>query len=370
MPPPPSPRLPPYASQQAPVCDTTSSVPVAVDSHIFNAPNSVYTQDLSSGSGIEFTAINYVTWCTLTYQLQVSDGDTGTYVTVRECTFANQGTLTNGKCPEWPQASNPLTTLYAANSAWRLRVFNPAQCSNNGIKNLDSTYCHREREPELSCATSVSMEGTKMSLGACQGSSGLDAACNHHTGNNYQPHEWVGGVYFISDTQVHADDTNGKSLVAGEWVTSPLVGQIYICSAMSSGGWGVGQAECCSTDAQTPLLATRASQFGPTGGYRTYYDCSVCPPLSSAPSPWLPPAAPPSPSLPPPPLSQLATPSLLLPSPPPSPSPSPPPPSPSPPLSFSLSVTVQLPQDESVAAKQVAASLTALSEEKELEVSK
>ena len=271
MPPPPSPPSPPDAPQQAPVCETTSSVPVVADSHIFNAPNSVYTQDLSSGSGIEFTAINYVTWCTLTYQLQVSDGDTGTYVTVRECTFANQGTLTNGKCPEWPQASNPLTTLYAANSAWRLRVFNPAQCSYNGIKNLDSTYCHREREPVLSCATSVSTEGTKMSLGACQGSSGLDAGCNHHTGNNYQPYEWVGGVYFISDTQAHTSNA--------------LVGQIYMCSATSSGGWGVGQAACCSTNAQTPLSATRASQFGPTGGYRTYYDCSACPPPSPPPSP-------------------------------------------------------------------------------------
>ena len=209
----------------------------------------------------------------------------------------------------------------------------------------------------LSCATSVSTLGTKTSLGACNGGSGLDAGCNHPNGNNYQPHEWVGGVYFISDTQVHTSN-------------APLVGQIYMCSAMSSGGWGVGQAACCRPDAQTPLLATRASQFGPTGGYRTYYDCSVCPPLSSTPLPWLPPPPRPSPSLPPPPLSQLATPSLLLPSPPPSPSPSPPPPSPSPPLSFSLSVTVQLPQDESVEAKQVAASLTALSEEKELEVSK
>ena len=195
-----------------------------------------------------------------------------------------------------------------------------------------------------------------MSLGACTGGSGLDTGCNHGNGNNYQPYEFVGGVYFISDTQIHT--------------SSPLVGQIYICSARSQGGWGVGQAACCSTNAPTPLSATRASQFAPVNGYRSYYDCSACPPLSSAPSPWLPPAPPPSPSLPPPPLSQLATPSLLLPSPPPSPSPSPPPPSPSPPLSFSLSVTVQLPQDESVAAKQVAASLTALSEEKELEVSK
>ena len=85
-----------------------------------------------------------------------------------------------------------------------------------------------------------------MSLGACRGSSGLDAGCNHPNGNNYQPHEWVGGVYFISDTQVHTS-------------SAPLVGQIYTCSATSSGGWGVGQAACCSTNAQTPLSATRAS---------------------------------------------------------------------------------------------------------------
>ena len=85
-------------------------MPVVVNSHIFNAPNSVYTQDLSAGSGIEFTSIYYMTFCTLTYQLQVSDGDTGTFATVRECTFAAKGTLSNGKCPEWPQASNPLTT--------------------------------------------------------------------------------------------------------------------------------------------------------------------------------------------------------------------------------------------------------------------
>jgi len=111
-----------------------------------------------------------------------------------------------------------------------------------------------------------------MSLGACRGSSGLNAACNHGNGNNYQPHEWVGGVYLISDTQAHTSKAR-------------LVGQIYICSAMSSGGWGVGQAACCRPDAQTPLSATRASQFGPINGYRTYYDCSACPPPSPPPSP-------------------------------------------------------------------------------------
>ena len=109
-----------------------------------------------------------------------------------------------------------------------------------------------------------------MSLGACQGSSGLDAGCNHRNGNNYQPHEWVGGVYFISDTQAHTSN-------------APLVGQIYICSATSSGGWGVGQAACCRPDAQTPLSATRTSQFGPINGYRTYYDCSACPPPPPSP---------------------------------------------------------------------------------------
>ena len=213
--------------------------------------------------------------------------------------------------------------------------------------------------------------GTKTSLGACNGGSGLDAGCSKH-GNNYQPYEWVGGVYFISDTQVHADDTNGESLTTGgSWVASPLAGQIYICSAMSSGGWGVGQAACCNTNAQTPLSATRASQFGPTGGYRTYYDCSACPLLLSTPSPPPPPPPPPpSPLLSPPPPSPPATQLLLLPSAPPCPSPSPPPPPPSSPLLFSVSVTVQLPQDASVAAQQVVVSLTALSEENELEVRK
>merc|ERR1719506_2352769 len=67
-----------------------------------------------------------------------------------------------------------------------------------------------------------------------------------------------------------------------------------MCSAVASGGWGVGQAACCRPDAQTPLSAIRASQFGPTGGYRTYYDCSACP-LRPSPPPSPPPPPPPSP---------------------------------------------------------------------------
>ena len=223
---------------------------------------------------------------------------------------------------------------------------------------LNLLFLALSRTSALSCATDVSTSGTKTSLGTCGGGgSGLDSGCSKH-GNNYQPYEWVGGVYFISDTQAHNS-------------ASPLAGQIYICSAMSSGGWGVGQAACCSTNAETPLSATRASQFGPTGGYRTYYDCSACPLLLSTPSPPPPPPPPPpSPLLSPPPPSPPATQLLLLPSAPPCPSPSPPPPPPSSPLSFSVSVTVQLPQDASVAAQQVVVSLTALSEENELEVSK
>ena len=143
---------------------------------------------------------------------------------------------------------------------------------------FDCAQCIASPPPPslLSCATeATSTMGTKRSLGACGGGgSGLDAGCSKH-GNNYQPYEWVGGVYFISDTQAHNS-------------ASPLAGQIYICSAMSSGGWGVGQAACCSTNAETPLSATRATQFGPTGGYRTYYDCSACP---------LPPWPPPPPLL-------------------------------------------------------------------------
>ena len=141
--PPPSPP-PPGAPPPPFTCETTISVPLAANSHFFGATTSVYTQALSSGSGIEFTAINYKSWCTLTYQLQVSDGNTGTYATVRECTFWNLAFFDNGKCAEWPQASNPLTTLYATNSAWRIKVFNPSSCANNDIKTLTSTYCHRE----------------------------------------------------------------------------------------------------------------------------------------------------------------------------------------------------------------------------------
>ena len=120
---------------------------MVVDSHIFSAPNSVFIQALTTGSGIEFTAIKYVTWCELTYQLQREDASTGDFVTVRECTFWGEGTLGNGMCPEWPQESNPLTELFPPDTQWRIRVFNQNQCASNGIKNLDSTYCHLERSP-------------------------------------------------------------------------------------------------------------------------------------------------------------------------------------------------------------------------------
>ena len=133
------------------------------------------------------------------------------------------------------------------------------------------------------CSCNVSTSGTKTSLGAYSGS--------------YEAYEWVGGVYFISDTQEHLNDTHGKNKVDNSLVIGPLVGQIYICSATSKGGWGVSRAACCSTNAQTPLSATRASQFDPNiWGYRSYYDCSACPP--SPPSPPTPPTPPPSPPTP------------------------------------------------------------------------
>ena len=110
------------------------------------------------------------------------------------------------------------------------------------------------------CDTSDFTMGTKKSLGAYKG--------------KYEAHEWVGGVYYISDSQNHNDvdsDDSEQQLHADD-----LVGQIYKCSAMSFGGWGVHQAICCNVKAKDPLSATRASQFGPVNGYRTYYDCSVC----------------------------------------------------------------------------------------------
>ena len=124
---------------------------MAENEHIFRRgeppTTSVFIQPLSTGSGIEFTAIKYVTWCELTYQLQRKDASMGDFVTVRECTFDGGGTLRNGKCPEWPQASNPLTELFPPDTQWRIRVYNREECSNNGIKFLDSTYCHLERSP-------------------------------------------------------------------------------------------------------------------------------------------------------------------------------------------------------------------------------
>merc|ERR1719506_2208976 len=50
-------------------------------------------------------------------------------------------------CPDWPQESKPLTELFPPDTQWRIRVFNQNQCASNGIKNLDSTYCHIERSP-------------------------------------------------------------------------------------------------------------------------------------------------------------------------------------------------------------------------------
>ena len=95
----------------------------------------------------------------------------------------------------------------------------------------------------------------------------------------------MGGVYFISPTQQHLNDTHGLSKVDNSWVIRPLVGQIYICSVQSEGGFGVGQAACCDTKASDPLSATRASQFGPIHGYTTYYDCFACLPPSPPPPP-------------------------------------------------------------------------------------
>ena len=69
------------------------------------------------------------------------------------------------------------------------------------------------------CDTSDFTLGTKKSLGAYKG--------------KYEAHEWVGGVYYISDTQNHNDvdsDDGEQQLNADD-----LVGQIYKCSAMSSG---------------------------------------------------------------------------------------------------------------------------------------
>ena len=118
--------------------------------------------------------------------------------------------------------------------------------------------------------------------------------------------------------------------------------------------------------------------------YSHYDDCCICPRSGCPPEPKPPPLPPPPPlPSPPPPLRALPTPppppSPPPPLPPPPPPPPPPPllplppsplpsplspplpspPPPSPPVSFSLGVSVQLPQDASVAAREVTASLLA-----------
>ena len=74
---------------------------------------------------------------------------------------------------------------------------------------LNLLFLALSRTSALSCTTDVSTLGTETSLGACVGGSGLNSGCSKN-GKNYQPYEWVGGVYFISDTQKDLNDTHGS----------------------------------------------------------------------------------------------------------------------------------------------------------------
>lgn len=137
FPPPAPPPTPPWS------CAGTTHSDVLSGSHVFSSPNSTYYEALSgTGSRIEITSVNWKTWCTLKYDLQVSSGGSGAWATVHTCTFYGaMGTAgIPNKCPGLPAAGHNLAA-HAVGSTWRLQVSNPGSCSNNAIVTLSTSYC-------------------------------------------------------------------------------------------------------------------------------------------------------------------------------------------------------------------------------------
>jgi len=62
---------------------------------------------------------------------------------VRSCSFDGLARIDDAKCPEMPDEQAPLTTYYAANSLWRLRLSNPGgACASGEVMSLDTIYCY------------------------------------------------------------------------------------------------------------------------------------------------------------------------------------------------------------------------------------
>jgi len=140
-PPSPPPAAPPAAPITCPAGATSDSLD-ALGPLFTTAGATTHFEDLpGTGATILFESVQFQCWCGtgLLYELQVDDGTTGTWATVRQCQVANNVGL--GNCPEMPSLANPLTTSYDVSSSWRLRVTNPQQCSNNRLNTLNTAYC-------------------------------------------------------------------------------------------------------------------------------------------------------------------------------------------------------------------------------------
>jgi len=96
-----------------------------------------------AGARIHFQAIHLQSSCTLLYELQVQDAGVGSFATVRSCSFDGLARIDDAKCPEMPDEQTPLTTYYAADSLWRLRLSNPGgACASGEVMSLDTIYCY------------------------------------------------------------------------------------------------------------------------------------------------------------------------------------------------------------------------------------
>ena len=120
-PPSPPPAAPPAAPITCPAGATSDSLD-GLGPTFYYAGTTTHLEDLpGTGATLLFESIEFQCWCGagLLYELQVDDGTTGTWATVRQCQVT--GNVGLGNCPEMPSLANPLTTSYDPALPWRLR---------------------------------------------------------------------------------------------------------------------------------------------------------------------------------------------------------------------------------------------------------
>jgi len=156
-----------------------------------------------AGARIHFQAIHLQGSCTLLYELQVQDAGAGSFATVRSCSFDGLARIDDAKCPEMPDEQAPLTTYYAADSLWRLRLSNPGgACASGEVMSLDTIYCYIDAPsppgapptspsplppppspPPLTAYNFFYMDGGRSRAGA-SGASHADAGDHHAEGHS------------------------------------------------------------------------------------------------------------------------------------------------------------------------------------------